>query len=136
MAAILAVSGSQKMGAQTTATLSGTIQDSSGNVIAGAQVTLTDEATSVSHKIQSNKTGLFAFPSLVPGTYSVEATAKGFAPKKITGIVLHPGDQSTVPSFELAVGSENQTVTVEADEDQIHQLWFRYSGNLTTLRSM
>ena len=105
--------------AQTTATISGTIQDAKGSVIAGAQVKLTNEATKQAHSIKTNNTGLYAFPSLEPGTYSLEATAKGFASKEITGIELHPGDQRTVPSFELAVGSESQTVTVEADQDQI-----------------
>jgi hypothetical protein len=119
LAVILVVSGPQKMGAQTTATLSGTIQDSAGSVIAGAQVKLTNEATRQAHSVKTNGTGLFAFPSLEPGTYSLEASAKGFSPKEITGIELHTGDQRTVPSFALAVGSESQTVQVEADSDQI-----------------
>ncbi len=119
LTAILVLTGSQKMGAQTTATLSGTIQDSSGNVIAGAQVKLTNEATKQSHSLKTNSVGLYVFPSIEPGTYSLEATSKGFAPKKITGIELHTGDQRTIPSFALAVGSESQTVTVEADENLI-----------------
>src|ERR1019366_3476625 len=83
LTAILVLTGSQKMGAQTTATLSGTVQDSTGNVIAGAQVKLTNEATKESHSIQTNNTGLYVFPSLEPGTYSLAASAKGFSPKKI-----------------------------------------------------
>jgi hypothetical protein len=105
--------------AQTTATISGTIQDANGSVIPGAQVKLTNEATNVSHSLKTNNTGLFVFPSLEPGTYTLEATAKGFSPKKITGIDLHPGDQRTVASFQLEVGSESQTITVEADENLI-----------------
>src|SRR5215469_9612223 len=64
--------------AQTTAMLSGTVADQQGGVIPGAQVTLTDEATKVSRSVQSNETGLYAFPSLVPGNYTVKASAKGF----------------------------------------------------------
>jgi hypothetical protein len=119
LAVIFVVSGSQKMGAQTTATLSGTIQDAPGNVIAGAQVKLTNEATQESRSVKTNTTGLYVFPSLVPGTYSLEATAKGFAPKEITGIELHSGDARAVPTFVLQVGSESQTVSVVADEDVI-----------------
>ena len=51
----------------------------------------------------------------VPGTYSVKATAKGFVPKEITGIVLHAGDSRTIPNFALAVGSATQSVTVQAE---------------------
>ena len=101
--------------AQTEATVSGTVQDPSGAVIPGAQVTLTNEATSDTRQVTSNATGFFAFPALVPGTYSVKATMKGFVPKEITGIVLHAGDSRTIPNFALAVGSATQSVTVQAE---------------------
>jgi hypothetical protein len=119
LTAILLLTGSQKIGAQTTATISGTILDSSGDVIAGAQVQLTNEASKEAHSIKTNNTGLYVFPALQPGTYSLEASAKGFSPKKITGIELHTGDQRNVPSFVLEVGAESQTVSVEADENLI-----------------
>ncbi|MFZ0516311.1 MAG: carboxypeptidase regulatory-like domain-containing protein [Acidobacteriaceae bacterium] len=101
--------------AQTEATVSGTVQDPSGAVIPGAQVTLTNEATNDTRQATSNATGFFAFPSLVPGTYSVKATMKGFVPKEITGIVLHAGDSRTIPNFALAVGAATQSVTVQAE---------------------
>lgn len=100
--------------AQTTATLSGTVQDPSGGVIPGAQVTVINEATQDSRVTVTNAAGLFAFPSMKPGTYTVKGTAKGFNPKQITGIVLHGGDQRQVPDFSLAVGTAAQTVTVQA----------------------
>ncbi len=101
--------------AQTEATVSGTVQDPSGAVIPGAQVTLTNQATQDTRQATSGETGFFAFSSLVPGTYSVKATAKGFVPKEITGIVLHAGDSRTIPNFALAVGSATQSVTVQAE---------------------
>jgi hypothetical protein len=105
--------------AQVTATLSGTVQDQSGGVIPGAQVTLTNESTNESRNVETNGTGLYAFPALVPGTYSLKASAKGFEPKQITGIALHAGDSRSVPAFALTVGSESQTVTVAADQQMI-----------------
>ncbi|MFY9856082.1 MAG: carboxypeptidase regulatory-like domain-containing protein [Terracidiphilus sp.] len=104
---------------QVTATISGTVQDPLGAVIPGAQVTLTNEATKESHKIQTNGAGLYAFPSLVPGTYSLTASAKGFKSKQVTGIVLNAGDSRTVPALSLTVGSETQTVTISADQQMI-----------------
>jgi Carboxypeptidase regulatory-like domain len=101
--------------AQTEATVSGTVQDPSGAVIPGAQVTLTNEATQDTRQVTSGETGFFAFPALIPGTYTVKATAKGFVPKEITGIILHAGDSRTVPNFALAVGSATQSVTVQAE---------------------
>jgi len=100
--------------AQTTAQLTGTVQDATGAVIPGAEVTLTDEATGATRTVETNHQGLFAFPSLVPDSYSVKAAAKTFTPKEITGIVLHAGDQIAVPAITLAVGADATTVTVEA----------------------
>ena len=89
--------------AQTTAQLTGTVQDSSSAVIPGAQVTLTDQATGITRVVQTNRAGLFAFPSLVPDTYTLKVSAKSFSAKEITGIVLHAGDTLAVPAISLAV---------------------------------
>ncbi|MHB8303275.1 MAG: carboxypeptidase-like regulatory domain-containing protein [Acidobacteriaceae bacterium] len=100
--------------AQTTATLSGTVQDPSAAVIPGATVTLVNEATQDMRVAPANANGFFAFPSLVPGSYTIKVAAKGFSGKDLTGVILHAGDQRTVPSIVLAVGAASQTVTVQA----------------------
>lgn len=100
--------------AQTTATITGSVQDTSGAVIPGAQITLTDDATGSATVAETTGAGVFAFPSLVPGSYSIKAVAKGFAPSQVTGIVLHAGDTREIPAIVLAVGSESQTVTVQS----------------------
>ena len=100
--------------AQTTATLSGTVQDPTSAVIPGATVSLVNEATQDTRVASANANGFFAFPSLVPGNYTLKITAKGFSGNNLTGIILHAGDQRTVPSIVLAVGSASQTVTVQA----------------------
>lgn len=105
--------------AQVTATLSGTVADSSGGVIPNAQVKLTNEATKDTRVVQTNGAGVYAFPSLVPGTYDIQATAKGFQGKLITGIVLNAGDVKTVPALALVVGAETETVTVSATQEMI-----------------
>jgi hypothetical protein len=105
--------------AQVTATLTGSVEDQSGGVIPGAQVTLTNEATQESRVEQTNGAGIYAYPSLVPGTYDIKATAKGFKTKIVTGIVLNAGDTRTVPAFSLPVGTETQTVTVSATAEMI-----------------
>jgi hypothetical protein len=116
--ALLLVSGPLTH-AQTTAQLTGTVQDTSGAMIPGAQVTLTDEATGSARVVQSNRQGLYAFPSLVPGTYTVKVDAKSFQPKEITGIEVHAGDVRNIPAFTLTVGSETTTVMVEASSEMI-----------------
>ncbi len=105
--------------AQVTATLTGTVEDSTGGVIPNAKVTLTDEATKLSRVETTNGAGLYAFPSLVPGTYDLKAAAKGFEAKVVTGIALNAGDTRTVPALALTVGAETLTVTVSATEEMI-----------------
>src|ERR1700733_8011044 len=105
--------------AQTTAQLTGTVQDASGAVIPGATVTLTDQSTGIARVVQTNGRGLYAFPSLVPGTYNVKVAAKSFQPRETTGIVLHAGDTLAVPATTLTVGAADATVTVEASSEMI-----------------
>jgi hypothetical protein len=119
LTAILALVCTSNLGAQTTATLSGTVEDPTGKAIVNAKVTLVNEATKESRSLQSNGTGLYVFPALVPGTYTVKAAVKGFKAKEETGIELHGGDNRTVPAFVLAVGSEEETVTVSASGEMI-----------------
>jgi len=105
--------------AQVTATLTGTVEDQSGGVIPAAQVTLTNEATKFATVDTTNGAGLYAFPSLTPGTYDIKASAKGFKAKEVTGVVLNAGDVKTVPALDLTVGAESQTVTVSATSEMI-----------------
>ncbi len=117
--ALLAVGLPSAARAQVTATLTGTVEDQSGGVIPAAQVTLTNEATKFATVETTNGAGLYAFPSLTPGTYDIKASAKGFKAKEVTGIVLNAGDSRTVPALDLTVGAESQTVTVSADAEMI-----------------
>ncbi len=104
---------------QTTAMMSGTVLDPKGNFIVNAQVTLTNLATQESHSVKTNTSGLYAFPSLVPGSYTIKASAKGFSSGELSGIVLHAGDQLAIPAFSLSIGAETQTITVSATEEMI-----------------
>ena len=118
--AILILAVPRASWSQVTATLTGTVgEDQSGGVIPGATVTLTNEATKFASVDTSNGAGLYAFPSLTPGTYDIKASAKGFKAKEVTGIVLNAGDAKTVPALDLTVGAESQTITVSATAEMI-----------------
>ncbi len=101
------------MHAQTTATLSGTVLDSSGGVISGAQITLRNSDTLTARTSETNGVGFYSIPAVQPGTYTMKIVAKGFASKERTGIIVHGGDELMLPSFVLEVGSVTATVTVE-----------------------
>jgi hypothetical protein len=119
MLALMVLGLPSTLRAQVTATLTGTVEDQSGGVIPGANVTLTNEATKFATAETSNGAGLYAFPSLTPGTYDIKASAKGFQAKQVTGIVLNAGDVRTVPALDLTVGAESQTITVSASAEMI-----------------
>ena len=105
--------------AQVSATLNGTVTDSTGAVIPGANVTLTNEATKESRNSVSNDSGYFAFPALLPSTYTVKIDAKGFKAYERHGIVLHAADLIKLSDLALTIGQTNETVTVEANSQII-----------------
>jgi hypothetical protein len=105
--------------AQVTATVSGTVTESTGALVQAASVTVIDEATQDARPTETNKSGVFALPNLNPGSYSVRVSAKGFSPKELTGIEVHAGDDIKLPTFVLAVGALTDTVTVTSVAGQI-----------------
>src|SRR5277367_6328537 len=58
--------------------ISGTVQDPSGAVVSGATVTVTNIATKVAQTKQSSSEGVYAFPILPVGQYSIEVSQAGF----------------------------------------------------------
>lgn len=104
--------------AQDNATITGTVADSSGAVVANATVKLTNTATSQTRETASNTVGAYRFGNVGYGTYTLSASAKGFEGFTRTGIVVNVA-QTLEENIALAVGSQAQTVTVEADALQV-----------------
>ena len=78
--------------AQTTAQLTGTVQDPSGAVIPGATVTLTDQVDRYLARRANESPGIVCLSLAGTGHLHRKVTAKSFQPKEITGIMLHAGD--------------------------------------------
>src|SRR5947208_1673777 len=75
-------------------TLRGRVEDPSGAVVSGANVTVTNQATGVKQTTQTTSTGEYVFPHLLVGSYTVEVGAKGLCellPKKCRS-VAQPAD--------------------------------------------
>jgi hypothetical protein len=105
--------------AQTsTSQITGTIRDSSGAVVPGAKVTATNEATGVGYTQETTSAGLYAFPSVPIGMYTVTAETKGFRTIKKTGQELVVNTPLTV-DITLEVGSATETVVVQGEATQI-----------------
>src|SRR5262245_20011784 len=84
------------------ATLSGSVKDSTGAVISGATVTVTNVATNVATRVDTTSTGTYLAVNLGPGTYLVEAEAAGFM-KVAQSVMLGIGVGGRL-CFEVGVG--------------------------------
>ncbi len=104
--------------AQITGTITGTVSDSTGAIVPGAAVTLTNTGTRDVRVTTSDSAGYFAFPALVPGTYDVKVEMKGFKTFDQVGVVLQASDKRNV-NATLTVGQSSETVTVEAHTDLV-----------------
>jgi hypothetical protein len=102
----------------TRGTITGTVSDPSGAVVADATVTLTDEMTKVSIDAKTNSDGVYQSPGLTVSTYSVTISKAGFKKYTVTGIELHPTETVQV-NGTLAVGSASETVTVGATSSYV-----------------
>ena len=98
---------------QGTAAVNGTIRDSSGGIIPAARVGLINAGTSVRQNTLSTDTGRYVFLNVLPGRYTLEVTKEGFAPTMQREFTLEV-NQSATFDFTLAVGTTEQTVTVNA----------------------
>ena len=103
----------------TTASLSGTVTDSSGAVVPNANIVLKNQASGDTRKGKSNGAGDFTFSAVPVGNYEVDVQVPGFQPFKEAGIHLDPGDQRSLHELKLAAGSEATNVTVHQASQSI-----------------
>lgn len=100
--------------AQTnSARLTGTVTDSSGAVVAGATVTVTDTGTARAVSAVSDDSGNYVVPALPPAQYSVEVKRDGFKTVK-QNITLQTQQVATL-NFTLGVGQVTEDITVTGD---------------------
>src|SRR5438105_441867 len=93
------------------ASIVGKITDSSGAAMAGVEVTVTNEATNTSVRVSSDDAGAFTAVNLIPGSYSVSASPKGFRPVLFRNFILQVG-QSARLDMTMELGNVEQTVEV------------------------
>lgn len=93
--------------------IEGTVLDSTGAVVAHASITITNVATGVKTTQNSSSAGFFNIAPVLPGTYTVEVSARGFKTLVQDNVVVDAMQVRTV-SPVLTVGAETQSVTVTA----------------------
>src|SRR2546428_68624 len=102
--------------AQTiTGSITGTVVDSSGAIVPGSKVTVTNEATGAERTLITTENGVFIFTNLVPTTYSVKIEQPGFRPVTRTALTLTSGDRLALGSIQLEVGQTSEAISVTSE---------------------
>jgi hypothetical protein len=95
-------------------TINGTVQDPSGALISGAQVTVKNVLTGAVTNLTTTSDGHYSAPFLPPGRYELTAVKQGFTTQTQSGLVLDTDAVASV-NFTLKPGSENVKIEVEAN---------------------
>jgi len=98
--------------AQTTGSITGTIHDASGAVIANAQVTVSNTDKGISHTTPSNSAGEYLVAGLGQGSYDITVTAEGFKKFEAKGVALDVAQKARV-DIAMQVGIASVEVVVE-----------------------
>ncbi len=117
---ILALSAAQFVAsAQTGGSITGDITDQSGAFVPTASVVATNTATNLARSTTTNSSGLYSFPDLMPGMYTVKVKAPGFDSVVKTNIELQVQQTARI-DFVLVLGQATQTIEVAAGAAQLN----------------
>lgn len=113
--AIAALALAANVSAQTTTgSMSGTVVDTTGQVVPGADVTIVHERTGEQRQTVTNDVGDFGFAALVPGPYTIRVGLSGFKPLEVKNNVVSGGSRLSIGTVKLEVGTVSETVSVTA----------------------
>jgi hypothetical protein len=113
LAALFVLANTLQLSAQNvvlTGALSGLVRDQTGAVVSGAAVVVRNLATGVQQSAGTNSAGLYRFPVLMPGSYSIAASSKGFRDVQVLVRVLV--GNTTSQDIKLQVGTGADAIKV------------------------
>ena len=120
------------MHAQDTASLTGTVRDASGAIIANAQVTVSSAERGIKRETTTNSDGEYSVPALsAPASYNVTVTAQGFKTYQAKGVILRVA-QKARNDVTLQVGTAGTEITVQgAPVGQVETQTNELGGTIT-----
>src|SRR6266567_4639743 len=108
LAIILVALTSISIGQTTTGAITGTVTDPSGASIPGVKITATNIATNINNTTQNNEAGVYNFPFLPIGDYTVTAEAQGFKKTVLGPFRLEVNQIARVdPAMEVGAVTES-----------------------------
>ena len=108
---LVASLGSPVLGQNVTATLTGTVMDSSGGAVVNASVAARNQKTGVEYGTRTNDVGVYTIPALPIGVYIVHAEAQGFKVTNTSSLTLETGQTARV-DIKLEIGAVTESVDV------------------------
>src|ERR1043166_8419689 len=93
--------------------LTGIVTDAAGAVVAGVEVTLTNDANGIKFTSKTNEVGSYTFANLDPGRYTLSTQMQGFAPVSYTGITVTVA-QFARADVQMKLGAVTEPVEVAA----------------------
>jgi hypothetical protein len=115
---------------QSTASISGKVEDTAGNPVMGAAVTVKSLETGLTRTVTADETGSYRALSLPVGQLELKAEKRGFKAAVRNGVNLAVGQEAVV-NFKLEVGDLVQQVTVSADAPVVNTTTASVSGVVT-----
>jgi ABC-type Na+ efflux pump permease subunit len=118
LAAVFVLAAVPLLAQTETGQITGTVLDPSGAVVPNARVTLTGVATGVRRTSATNSAGIYLFPSLVPGDYTITVEVQGF--NSVAKQATLPVGGRIAVDFTLEVGQTTTVVTVSEQVVQVN----------------
>ena len=113
--------------------MQGTVVDAQGALIPNATIRATDQQKGVlAREVQSNANGEFQLQPLAAGTYTIEITAPGMTTLKRQNVILELSQDLNLGPATLTVGSQDATVTVDAQPNLIETTTSEHSDVITS----
>jgi hypothetical protein len=101
-------------GQSVTGQISGTVVDSTGGALVGADVRITNDVSQQVRSFTSDTNGSFVITALVPGTYTLRVTMAGFKVLEQRGITVAAQERVELNEIKLSVGELSSTIEVQA----------------------
>ena len=119
LALLLIAAPAYPQSAQTTGTILGVVKDSTGAVVAGTTVTITNVGTAQTRTVTTGDDGAFRVPALPAGSYRMRIEKSGFKTETRDGLTLDVAQELSI-NTSLQVGASTQEVVVTGEAPQIN----------------
>lgn len=135
--AIVLVTGSACLAQVVGGTISGSVRDSSGLAISGAQIAVKNSQTAIRRSVDADYDGIYTAPNLMPGKYEISASKDGFQTVVRSGVLVTVGSQEVI-DFKLNPGEVETKIEVSDTPPsiQLASSALEATENSTTVREL